>query len=50
MLDRNPVNYFAEVEQAAFEPKSIVPGMGHHLSKADPAYGAGLARGLGLGG
>jgi catalase len=28
VLDRNPVNYFAEVEQAAFEPKHIVPGMG----------------------
>src|SRR5438445_94291 len=28
VLDRNPVNYFAEVEQAAFEPKNIVPGMG----------------------
>jgi catalase len=28
MLDRNPANYFAEVEQAAFEPKHIVLGMG----------------------
>jgi catalase len=24
-LDRNPVNYFAEVGQAAFEPRNIVP-------------------------
>jgi len=24
-LDRNPENYFAEVEQAAFEPRNIVP-------------------------
>ncbi len=27
-LNRNPTNYFAEVEQAAFEPRNIVPGMG----------------------
>lgn len=27
-LNRNPVNYFAEVEQAAFTPASIVPGIG----------------------
>ncbi len=27
-LDRNPVNYFAEVEQAAFAPSSFVPGIG----------------------
>jgi catalase len=27
-LNRNPRNYFAEVEQAAFEPRNIVPGMG----------------------
>ncbi len=33
VLDRNPVNYFAEVEQAAFEPKNIVPGMGYSLDK-----------------
>jgi catalase len=33
MLDRNPVNYFAEVEQAAFEPKNIVPGMGYSPDK-----------------
>ena len=28
VLDRNPENYFAEVEQAAFEPASMVPGIG----------------------
>ena len=28
VLDRNPDNYFAEVEQAAFEPANIVPGIG----------------------
>ncbi len=28
-LDRNPENYFAEVEQAAFSPGNIVPGMGY---------------------
>ncbi len=27
-LDRNPVNYFAEVEQAAFKPSALVPGIG----------------------
>jgi catalase len=27
VLDRNPENYFAEVEQAAFCPASIVPGV-----------------------
>ena len=27
-LDRNPENYFAEVEQAAFEPGNMPPGMG----------------------
>jgi catalase len=26
-LDRNPSNYFAEVEQAAFSPSSLVPGI-----------------------
>jgi catalase len=28
-LNRNPENYFAEVEQAAFSPGNIVPGMGY---------------------
>eukprot|EP00043_Microstomoeca_roanoka_P008726 m.83773 g.83773 ORF g.83773 m.83773 type:complete len:596 (-) comp14360_c2_seq1:656-2443(-) len=28
-LNRNPDNYFAEVEQAAFAPKNVVPGIGH---------------------
>ncbi|HEY4051392.1 MAG TPA: catalase [Acidobacteriaceae bacterium] len=32
-LDRNPVNYFAEVEQAAFEPRNIVSGMGYSPDK-----------------
>ena len=27
VLDRNPVNYFAEVEQAAFNPSNFVPGI-----------------------
>lgn len=27
-LNRNPQNYFAEVEQAAFEPANLPPGMG----------------------
>jgi len=33
VLDRNPENYFAEVEQAAFEPKNIVQGMGYSPDK-----------------
>jgi len=33
VLDRNPENYFAEVEQAAFGPKNIVPGMGYSPDK-----------------
>jgi len=28
VLDRNPENYFAEVEQASFEPANLVPGIG----------------------
>ena len=28
VLDRNPENYFAEVEQAAFSPSNFVPGIG----------------------
>jgi catalase len=32
-LSRNPENYFAEVEQAAFSPANIVPGIGHSPDK-----------------
>jgi catalase len=32
-LDRNPKNYFAEIEQAAFSPVNIVPGMGYSPDK-----------------
>ena len=28
VLDRNPANHFAEVEQAAFDPSNLVPGIG----------------------
>jgi catalase len=28
VLDRNPANHFAEVEQSAFEPSNLVPGIG----------------------
>ncbi len=28
VLDRNPDNYFAEIEQAAFSPSNVVPGIG----------------------
>ncbi len=32
-LNRNPENYFAEVEQAAFNPANIVPGLGFSPDK-----------------
>jgi catalase len=28
VLDRNPENYFAEIEQATFEPSNFIPGIG----------------------
>ncbi len=28
VLNRNPENYFAQIEQAAFEPSNLVPGVG----------------------
>ncbi len=33
VLNRNPDNYFAEVEQAAFNPAAIVPGIGFSPDK-----------------
>ncbi|MFC5677627.1 catalase [Aeromicrobium endophyticum] len=32
-LDRNPDNFFAQIEQAAFEPSSVVPGIGFSPDK-----------------
>ena len=32
-LNRNPENYFAEIEQATFEPSNIVPGIGFSPDK-----------------
>ncbi|MEJ5170544.1 MAG: catalase, partial [Fimbriimonadales bacterium] len=32
-LNRNPENYFAEVEQSAFSPGNVVPGIGHSPDK-----------------
>src|SRR3979409_1130048 len=32
-LNRNPENYFAEVEQSAFSPSNIVPGVGFSPDK-----------------
>ncbi|WP_445143381.1 catalase [Dyella sp. Tek66A03] len=32
-LNRNPDNYFAEVEQASFSPANVVPGIGHSPDK-----------------
>ncbi|MBN2471630.1 MAG: catalase [Anaerolineae bacterium] len=32
-LNENPENYFAEIEQAAFEPSNIVPGIGFSPDK-----------------
>lgn len=33
VLNRNPENYFAETEQAAFSPSHLVPGMEPSLDK-----------------
>ena len=32
-LNRNPENYFAEIEQSAFSPANAVPGIGHSPDK-----------------
>ena len=40
VLDRNPENFFAEVEQASFNPSNLVPGTG--LSPGPDADGADL--------
>ncbi|WP_232676236.1 catalase [Nocardioides sp. R-C-SC26] len=32
-LDRNPENHFAQIEQAAFEPSAVVPGIGFSPDK-----------------
>jgi catalase len=32
-LNRNPNNYFAEIEQAAFAPSNIIPGIGFSPDK-----------------
>ena len=32
-LNKNPENYFAEVEQAAFTPATVVPGIGFSPDK-----------------
>ena len=32
VLNRNPENYFADVEQSAFNPGNNVPGIGFHLT------------------
>ena len=32
-LNRNPENYFAQIEQAAFEPSALVPGIGFSPDK-----------------
>ena len=32
-LNRNPDNYFAEVEQASFSPANVIPGIGHSPDK-----------------
>ena len=36
-LDRNPHNYFAEIQQVAFSPSNIVPGLGFSPDKMLPA-------------
>jgi catalase len=51
-LNRNPENYFAEVEQAAFNPANIVPGIGFSPDKMLQgrlfSYGEGVANALGI--
>ena len=32
-LNRNPDNFFAQIEQAAFEPRAVVPGIGFSPDK-----------------
>lgn len=32
-LNRNPDNYFAQIEQAAFNPANVVPGIGFSPDK-----------------
>jgi len=32
-LNKNPENYFAEVEQSAFSPANVIPGIGHSPDK-----------------
>ena len=32
-LNRNPENYFAEVEQSGFSPANVIPGIGHSPDK-----------------
>jgi catalase len=32
-LNRNPENFFAEVEQSAFNPANVVPGIGFSFDK-----------------
>ena len=32
-LNRNPQNFFVEIEQAAFEPSNVVPGIGFSPDK-----------------
>ena len=32
-LNRNPENYFSEVEQSAFSPANVIPGIGHSPDK-----------------
>lgn len=34
-LNQNPENYFAEVEQSAFNPANVVPGIGFSLDRKD---------------
>lgn len=34
-LNRNPANYFAEVEQAAFSPGNVVPGIEFSVSESE---------------
>jgi len=42
-LNRNPENYFAEVEQSAFNPANVVPALAFHLIKCYKAVYSHMA-------
>ncbi len=43
-LNRNPENFFAQIEQASFEPSNVVPGIGYSPDKNAAGTGVLLRR------